>query len=341
VPGFPFNLFAPAFDWLQVEVTSFCNAACVYCPHTVHRDKWLSRHLPVDTFQKLRPAFRKTKLVHLQGWGEPLLHPDFFTLVSLARQAGSRVGTTTNGTLVDAPLAARLAASGLDFVCFSLAGTTAEKNDAWRRGTSLAKTLEAIRLLQKAKEAARAARPAIHIAYLLLRSGIDELLRLPELLAGYGIDQVVITTLDCIPSPALKEESLFFPEEAAQKELLASLQKVTAEGLKKGLPIYYQLNTPGQKKQACSENVRRALFVSADGLVSPCVFTNLPVARATFFDRETVRPYRRLTFGDISTQNLFRLWRQKDYVSFRRSFNAGEPPAFCRECPKLSYLRNW
>ena len=338
---FPFNLITPAFDWLQVEVTSLCNAACVYCPHTAYQDNWLSRHLPVDTFQKLRRALRKTKLVHLQGWGEPLLHPDFFTLVALARQAGCRVGTTTNGTLVKAPLAARLVAGGLDFVSFSLAGTTAEKNDARRRGTSLAKTLEAVRLLQKAKEEARAARPAIHIAYLLLRSGIDELPQLPDLLAGYGINQVVITTLDFIVSPALKEESLFLPEGAERKELLASLQKVTAQGKERGMPIYYQLNTPGQKKQTCSENIRRALFISADGLVSPCVFTSIPVAQATFLDHETVRPYRRLTFGDISTQNLFCLWQQKEYVSFRRSFTAGQPAAFCRECPKLSYMRNW
>jgi len=139
MPGFPFDLIAPAFDWLQVEVTSFCNAACVYCPHTVYRDNWLSRHLPVDTFQKLRRALRKTQLVHLQGWGEPLLHPDFFTLVALARQAGCRVGTTTNGTLVDAPLAARLVAGGLDFVSFPWPGRQRKKTmpgggeQAWRK----------------------------------------------------------------------------------------------------------------------------------------------------------------------------------------------------------------
>ncbi|MCL6446629.1 MAG: radical SAM protein [Armatimonadetes bacterium] len=338
--GFPFAFIAPAFDWLQVEVTSYCNAACVYCPHTIYRDNWLNRHLPLDTFQKLRPAFRKAGLVHLQGWGEPLLHPDFFTMVSLARQAGCRVGTATNGKLVDASVAARLVAGGLDFVAFSLAGTTAEKNDFFRRGTRLEKVLEAIRFLQKAKEEAGAARPAVHIAYLLLRSGIDELPQLPDLLEGYGIDQVVITTLDFVSSPALVEESLFLTERTAAEELLSSLQEVAARGKERGLSIYYQLSVPGQRKQVCSENVQRALFISADGLVSPCVFANVPVARATFLVRGAVRRYGRMTFGNVHDHDLFRIWRQKDYVNFRRSFSTGRLTAFCRECPKLSCAQN-
>ena len=95
-------LLRPRLDWIQVEVTSYCNAACVYCPHTVYQGHWASRHLPLTTFAKLLPALARARLVYLQGWGEPLLHPDFFNMVALAKQAGCRVGTTTNGMLLDA-----------------------------------------------------------------------------------------------------------------------------------------------------------------------------------------------------------------------------------------------
>lgn len=338
--GFPFAPALPAFDWIQVEVTSYCNASCLYCPHTVYREKWLSRHFPLGAFQKLQPAFQKARLIHLQGWGEPLLHPDFFTMVSLARQAGCRVGTTTNGILVDAPLAARLVTSGLDFIAFSLAGTTAEKNDAFRRGASLKKVLEAIQLLQKAKREAGSARPAVNVAYLLLRSGIGELPRLPDLLEGYGVDQVVITTLDFVPSPALEKESLFLTETEAAEELLTSLEEVTTRGKEKGLSIYYQLSNRGFKKQGCSESVQRAFFISANGLVSPCVFTNVPVAQATYLVHGAVRQYARIIFGNIHERDVFSIWRQKAYVNFRRSFSTGRLTFFCRDCPKLSYIRN-
>ena len=91
------SLFLPRFDWIQVEVSSFCNAACVYCPHTVYRNQWLNKHMTLETFEHLVPAFRNTKLVYLQGWGEPFLNPYFFTMAERAKKAGCRVGTTTNG----------------------------------------------------------------------------------------------------------------------------------------------------------------------------------------------------------------------------------------------------
>ena len=91
------NLFYPRLDWIQVEVTTHCQAACWYCPHTVYRDHWDSRHLDPATWRGILPALKRARLVHLQGWGEPLLHPDFFTLVSQAKAVGCQVGTTTNG----------------------------------------------------------------------------------------------------------------------------------------------------------------------------------------------------------------------------------------------------
>ncbi|MGQ9824815.1 MAG: radical SAM/SPASM domain-containing protein [Desulfotomaculales bacterium] len=323
-----------------MEVTSYCNASCLYCPHTVYREKWLSRHFPLNAFQKLQPAFQKARLVHLQGWGEPLLHPDFFTMVSLARQAGCQVGTTTNGILVDAPLAARLVASGLDFISFSLAGTTTERNDFFRQGTKLEKVLTAIRFLQEAKAKAGATRPAVHISYLLLRSGIGELPLLPDLLEDFGVDQVIITNLDFVPSPALEKESLFLSRKESAEKLLLTLQEVVTRGKEKGLSIYYQLGVPGLKKQECSENVQRAFFISADGLVSPCVFTNIPALKATHLVHGVVNQYERKTFGNVHERSPFNIWRQKAYVDFRRSFSAGQLTAFCRDCPKLSYIRN-
>jgi hypothetical protein len=33
--------------------------------------------MPLSLFRRLKPALKNTDLVYLQGWGEPLTHPDF------------------------------------------------------------------------------------------------------------------------------------------------------------------------------------------------------------------------------------------------------------------------
>jgi MoaA/NifB/PqqE/SkfB family radical SAM enzyme len=124
-------------DWIQVEVTSRCNAACWYCPRTCYEQQWLNRTMSMDTFKLVVPALSKTALTYLQGWGEPLLHPDLAAMVRLAKRAGCTVGTTTNGMLLDETGCHRLMDAGLDILAFSLAGTTSACNDTARGGNQV------------------------------------------------------------------------------------------------------------------------------------------------------------------------------------------------------------
>ncbi|OGP71994.1 MAG: hypothetical protein A2Y80_05945 [Deltaproteobacteria bacterium RBG_13_58_19] len=321
-------------DWIQVEVTSHCNAACIYCPRTAYQDKWVSRHLPLETFKKILPALARTRLVFLQGWGEPFLHPDFFRLVSLAKQAGCQVGTTTNGMLLDAEKITKLVELGIDTVAFSLAGIDG-KNDKVRQGTSLRTVLENIQALQQAKERWGKAKPAIHIAYMLLSSGLPALAKLPSVLASLGIAQVVISTLDFVPSGELLQEALWPANLREYEDLQSQLQAVVEEGKRRHLEIHYQLHYPDKKRPTCTENVPRAMVIAGDGRVAPCVFTNLPVSGVNYWVKGREFPYQRVSFGNINESPLQVIWRQPGYRRFRHSFERGDLAPSCRDCPKL------
>lgn len=55
-----FNRFKiPSLEWIQIEVTSYCNAKCIYCPQTVFQDAWQNRHFPMHSFERLVPVFEK------------------------------------------------------------------------------------------------------------------------------------------------------------------------------------------------------------------------------------------------------------------------------------------
>jgi MoaA/NifB/PqqE/SkfB family radical SAM enzyme len=333
-----YSWFLPKFSWVQVEVTSFCNASCLYCPQTAYRDVWQKRHLPLPSFQKLLPALNRTHLTYLQGWGEPFLHPDFFTMLALAKKTGCRVGTTTNGMLLDREKCDLLVAAGLDVLSFSLAGLDAN-NDCIRQGTSFAKVLEAMATLNRAKDRAGRSLPQIHLAYMLLRSGLGDLDQLPLALKGLGIDQVVISTLDFAAAPELAGECLpgDSPEDYQELSLRLENLRETAKG--HGLKVFYRLPPPDGRLSLCPEQVQGALVVSGAGEVTPCVFTNLPVSRAVYAAPGGEVPYRRLVFGNINEQPLPAIWRQPAYANFRRSFFTGRLAEPCRHCRKLGSAR--
>ena len=328
------SLFAPTFDWIQVEVNSACNAACIYCPRTVYRDIWEDRYLPLDAFRKLEPAFAKTRHVHLQGWGEPFLHPDFFDMVAVAKASGCRVGTTTNGMLLNRDNRIRLVESGMDLIAFSLAGS-GEQNDVIRRGTSLKKVLEAIQALTLEKKERGRSRPEIHVAYILFRSAMGDLERLPSLLEGLGVSQVVISTLDYVPSGELEAEAILPSNKTEYEEVCKRLDAIVKAGQQKGLEIHYRIVHPGIRRRICTENVQRAVCVSSDGAVSACVFTNLQVPGASYFRNGKNEACERMVFGNIREEPLPVIWKKRAYADFRRTFHSGDLASPCRHCPKL------
>ncbi|HBR07263.1 MAG TPA: radical SAM protein [Desulfovibrio sp.] len=325
MPSLPL-FFGPRWDWLQLEVTSRCNAACGYCPRTVYRESWRSRDMDWDTFQRLVPEFRRTSMVHLQGWGEPLLHPRFFDMLAAVKRAGVWAGTTSNGLLIDEDTAARLAASGLDMLAVSLAGT-GEDHDRARAGAGLEATLAALRRVDQAKQRLGSATPALHVAFMLLRSGLPGLRRLPGLLAGTGVGQVVVSSLDYVCSAELAGEVL---TSAQVLEAEDNLRKTAQEAAAQGLALSWLLpRERAGSAEFCSENVDRALVVAVDGAVHPCVSASLAANRGAAASAEA------LVFGSVREKSLSDIWVSKEYKAFRKSFGSGDRPLVCRSCPKL------
>ncbi|MBS3758811.1 MAG: SPASM domain-containing protein [Desulfobacterales bacterium] len=324
----------PRLDWIQVEITSHCNGCCLYCPQHAYRKQWQPRQLSLKAFESMTPAFKKARLVYLQGWGEPFLHPGFFDMVKTAKSAGARVGTTTNGSLLSRPVANQLTTERVDIIGFSLAGIT-EANDRIRKGTEIDAVKQAVDDLHQAKNRHGVRSPAIHIAYMLLRSNIDEIDRLPAFFADLGVDQVVVSSLSLITRPELTSEAILAETREQWADLTEKVFHIQETAARKGVDMHFQLASPFASLKPCDENVRHALVVGADGNVSPCVMTNIPVKEETmhYFD-QTPYPLPHLSFGNISDHPLNEIWHRPDYRRFRRKFATRELPAICQRCYK-------
>jgi MoaA/NifB/PqqE/SkfB family radical SAM enzyme len=287
-----------------------------------------------ETYSRLLPAFKKTGLVYLQGWGEPFTNPDIFRMIAAAKASGPLVGTSTNGMLLDDDRIEELIKSGLDIIAFSLAGTS-EKNDLFRAGTSIEKVLHTIHKINEVKAKCGIEKPRIHIAYMLLDSARKELDGLVPLLGRIKIDQVVISTLDMIPNNKLKEEAITPRDNIEYREMSRFLEDIVSKADELGVKVHYNLAHPERKQGICLERAGDSFFVSSDGSVSPCVFTNLPVADESVSAGDQQMSYRRLVFGSINDESVGRIWGSKSYRRFRQSFRSRRYEAVCRKCRKL------
>jgi MoaA/NifB/PqqE/SkfB family radical SAM enzyme len=94
---------------VQIHPTRHCNLRCRHC-YSTSGPKVHDALDPVVIYRFLAEAREQRYVVASFSGGEPLLYPDFFNCAAWAAQLGFGVTVTTNGMLIDADCAERLAA---------------------------------------------------------------------------------------------------------------------------------------------------------------------------------------------------------------------------------------
>ena len=114
---------------MSFELTPVCNMACRMC--YVRMDKKTQESIgplhPGSEWIALAEEGKKRGLLFvLLTGGEPLLHPDFFEILSTLQQEGFVVSVNTNGTLIDEAVVERLKQSPPSRVNITLYGASDE-----------------------------------------------------------------------------------------------------------------------------------------------------------------------------------------------------------------------
>ena len=343
---------SPILDWVQVEVTTLCNGTCIYCPHTLMRKRWTNKQMPIDLFHKLIPFLKNTDMVYLQGWGEPLLNNDIFEMIRICKDRGKRTGFTTNGMLLTEETIHKLVDLELDIIGISLAGTTAPTHNQIRKGSDFKTIISSLELLCKIKAERKTHVPAVHLAYLMLRSNFHELKEILPLAKRVGAKQIVASNLTLIIDPKLTAEAIFNDTGRIDYYSIA-LEEIKDKAASEN--IIFDYHGPGIDNASgrCRENVRHACVINVEGEVVPCVLTDSVLCKTRepgdgnppcYIFKGQSFPIKGISFGNIQNETLTHIWNKKEYSGFREPFKPkitkspeqilSEMPQCCVKCYK-------
>ena len=275
----------------EVALTYRCNLKCRFCYAgcgCTANPTGSSREMTAAQIRRvLSKIFHQARVpsVSFTG-GEPALVPALPDLVRYAKDLGMRVNLITNGTLVSADLAKRLADNGLDSAQVSIEGVTAATHD---RMVGLADAFEkSVRAVGYLTDAG----VLTHSNTTLTRDNLEECLRLPEFVKcklkndRFSMNLVIPTGSGAV------NEKLIVP----YRRVGEWVEKIVAKSRAAGVEFMWYSPVPmcmfnpivhGLGNKGCSA-CDGLLSVAANGDVLPCASYNDSVGNLLADDFKTV-----------------------------------------------------
>lgn len=301
----------------QVESSIACNLRCVMCPwEDIREQAGKKGQMPEDVWEAVRPYLTEVSSVDFTGGGEPLLQPKLAEWIGQAKSAGCQTGILTNGLLLRKEKARQLIDAGLDWLCVSMDGATAEVYEAIRKGSNfkrVCENLESVSKMRKGKS------PKTMINFVLMEKNFDQVEQMIQLANCLGVDQVNFKQADVIRGEHGKGYGLFNIERTKEiKRLEKALAKARRQARKIKVHTTHFSFTP-EEQSVCDQDPRSSLFVRYDGAVAPCI--NLAYGGpTTFIGQEVTMPT--VHYGRLPQSNLLDLWESETCRLYRDRFQS-------------------
>jgi radical SAM protein with 4Fe4S-binding SPASM domain len=320
--------------FLQIEPVGQCNLRCQMCAIQFRTDgppHGPPAFMPLTTFTRIVDEFGAIEQLHLQGLGEPMMHPHFFDMVTYAATRGIRVTTNSNLTLLNPRRAERCVQSGLDCLHISIDGAQAATYERIRVRSRFERVVKNVQLLLETRERLGSVLPHLKLVVVIMRQNLHELPELVRMASGWQMEEIWVQHLchdfgeATLPAQyqsmrAFVDSQTLLTENPERIEQYFGAARCAAEelGIKLRLPrTQPRPHPPGMPgPQRCDWPWQRA-YLSYQGYAMPCCMVSTP---------------DRINFGNMSEQGVAAVWTNDDYQNFRDQLNSEHPPEICRTC---------
>ncbi|MGQ9919722.1 MAG: 12,18-didecarboxysiroheme deacetylase [Desulfobacca sp.] len=292
----------PVVVW---NITRRCNLKCVHCyaqATATQPEDELTLEQGLAVLDDLK-AFGVP--VVLFSGGEPLMHPQLLTLVERAVTLGLRAVISTNGTLIDRQMAARLKDFGLSYVGISLDGTVPTHDRFRGQRGAFAAAMAGVRHCQEAGI-------KVGLRFTINRHNYQEIPAIFDLLEREGIPRVCFYHLVYAGRGSrLLEVALSHAETRAVVDLIidrtADLfargkpkEVLTVDNHADGPYIYLRLQREGNPRAAAVLELLRMNEGNNSGRGIGCISWDGAVHADQF--------WRHYTFGNVKERPFSQIW---------------------------------
>lgn len=298
---------------LQVEATSRCNLRCPSCSHA--KEQGNGQHLTEEVFRRIldRLPWSPSRVV-LCGIGEPLMNPQFFSLVDILAERRIKCQFYTNGTLLTPRTQqAILSRCNIDIVSISCDGSDKKTFESLRLGADFDKWKQSVQefLLQAQQQRGRTLNIGMNVV--VSKQNLHEMGDILRLARELGIGSVYF--LEMIPVDKIAIDLCPSATElsAAHQELV----ELAADLGLKATCFFRQDIVPPKTPPHCLQPWDY-MFIRVNGDVAPC---------AALFGSD-----KGIVVGNILKQDFGTIWLGESYRKFRRASVSGTNE-LCRICP--------
>ncbi|WP_321494590.1 radical SAM protein [uncultured Desulfobacter sp.] len=245
---------------LFFHILTRCNLRCAHC--YINRDQHGSNTLSLETIGKWLGIFsskaKDTNLIFLGG--EPTLHPDLASAITLAGSMGFKsITVDTNGFLFHNILD-KITPDQIDFFSFSLDGVSRETNDAIRGEGCFDAVMSGIkRAVEKGFSCS--------MIYTVSEKNIHEVSKLPELVKYLGISRFFIQVVGLRGETENTGARLQVSKSIWQETIPKTAEQIAEQGI---IVTYPKVFLTHEEKFECAANVADNYFIFPNGRVYIC-----------------------------------------------------------------------
>lgn len=312
----------PILRQLFFELTDSCNMACLHCGSKASPKN--KSFLPFEGVNKVLESvashYEAKKIMVCLTGGEPMLHPDFYRIVSRVKELGFKCGITTNGFLIDGDTARKMFECGIQSVGISIDGT--EELHDWFRNTKGAyrRAFDAVRHLAAAGDGAI----SLQVTTVVHKKNIETLDEIYAEVLRMGCDSWRIINIDPIGRALTHPELLLDGDDIRYILNYIKQKRTELEN-----PIHVTYGCAHYLGEEFEREVRDYFFMCGSGIFVGSVLSNGDIYSCLDIERRA-----ELVQGNIAKDDFCDVWENR-FKAFRR--DRTEDCADCIGCEERRF----